>query len=77
MAPNITIYSTENCSYCLKAKAFFKKIGRDFKEVSMADNPKEVLEAMNSLGVVGGFPIIRIGNNVVQGFNPIRIAELL
>jgi len=76
MTSEITIYSTQSCKYCVKAKDLFKKIGREFTEVKFEDSPVEFQKIADRVGAMS-VPIITIGNAVIIGYNPNKILEAL
>lgn len=43
---NITIYSTTWCGWCVRAKELLKRIGLEFEEIDLTDEPdfREILE---------------------------------
>lgn len=72
----VTIYSTPTCHFCHMAKEFFTEKGvafSDYNVASDADKRAEMVDMTGQLGV----PVIRIGDDVVIGFNRPKIAELL
>ena len=76
MPPKITLYSTENCVYCVKAKELFNKIGRAFEEVRFEDNPVAFQAIADRVGAMS-VPIITIGESVIVGYSPNKILEAL
>ncbi len=73
---NVTIYSTPNCKYCVKAKEFFDKNKVSYKSVDVASDPMakaHMIERSGQLGV----PVIIVGQDVVVGFNQKKLEELL
>lgn len=72
----VKIYSSPNCKYCLKAKDFLNKIGREFEEIDATQDPITLQALVDKTGFMG-FPIIEIGGTYIQGFNPAKIVELL
>lgn len=72
----VEIYSTPTCHFCHLAKDWFtaKNINYvDFDVSKDAEKRKEMVEMTGQLGV----PVIKIGNDIVIGFNEEHIAELL
>lgn len=76
MAGKVQIYSTSSCKYCVKAKDFFNKIGREFEEIRFEDNPLEFQKIADEVGAMS-VPIIRIGEKTIVGWNPSKIMEAL
>jgi glutaredoxin 3 len=72
----VSIYSTPACQYCYLAKDFLKKNNIEFEEFDvMIDEVKraEMVEKSGQMGV----PVIRIGEEVIVGFNEAKLKELL
>ena len=76
MIGKVVIYSTSSCKYCVKAKDFFNKIGREFEEVKFEDSPLEFQKIADEVGAMT-VPIIRIGSQVIVGWNPNKVMEAL
>lgn len=73
---NVTIYSTPTCHFCHAAKAFFDEHNvayQDYNVMEDVDKRKEMIDMTGQMGV----PVIRIGNDVVVGFDEGKIKELL
>lgn len=73
---NVVIYSTPTCTYCNHAKEFFAINNVTYTEYNVAADlakRKEMVEATGQLGV----PVIRIGDEVIVGFQKERIAAAL
>ncbi len=76
MTKDVTIYSTPVCHYCQAAKEYFKEHNVAFTEHNVAsdtDKRQEMIEMTGQMGV----PVIRIGDDVVIGFDEQKVAELL
>ena len=76
MDKKVEIYSTESCHFCHMAKDWLtsKNIGYiDYNVGVDADKRKEMVEMTGQLGV----PVIKIGNDVMIGFNQDKMASLL
>jgi glutaredoxin 3 len=72
----IEIYSTPSCHFCHMAKEWLtaKNIPyRDYNVAANMEKRKEMVEISGQLGV----PVIKIENDVMIGFNPDRMAQLL
>ncbi|MDD3940203.1 MAG: glutaredoxin family protein [Candidatus Pacebacteria bacterium] len=72
----IEIYSTPTCHFCNMAKDWFKEKGLAYTEYDVAKDiqkRKEMVELTGQLGV----PVIKIGEEVLVGFNPNKISEAL
>ncbi len=76
MDKNVTIYSTPTCHFCHAAKDFMNEQGVEYKEVDVstdAEQRQEMIEMTGQMGV----PVIRIGDDVVVGFDEGKVKELL
>ncbi len=76
MEKTVTIYSTPVCHFCHSAKDFFKENNVNYTEhdVAMdAEKRQEMIELTGQMGV----PVIRIGDDVVIGFDEGKLRELL
>jgi glutaredoxin len=76
----ITIYSLSTCPWCKKAKNFFNEqgIAYEFTDYDLVDDEKQqrIDRDMHDMGA-GGFPVVKIGGDVVVGYQPDRYNELL
>jgi len=76
METQVTIYSTPNCHFCHAAKEFFGEHGVKYEDVDVAsdlERRKEMIDMTGQMGV----PVIRIGDDVVVGFDETKLRELL
>ncbi len=76
MDKTVTIYSTPVCHFCHAAKDFFAANNIAFTEHDVAadlEKREEMIEMTNQMGV----PVIRIGDDVVIGFDEDKLKELL
>lgn len=73
---DIIIYSTPTCHFCQLAKQFFAANGIEYTEYNVAadaDKRKEMVELTGQLGV----PVIRVGNDVMVGFQESHMRQVL
>jgi glutaredoxin 3 len=73
---NVTIYSTPTCHFCLAAKAFFKENNIEYTDHNVAEDNEKRKEMMTLTGQMG-VPVIKIGDNIVIGFDETKVGELL
>ena len=76
MDKTVTIYSTPVCHFCHAAKDFFTANNVKYTEHDVAadaEKRQEMIEITNQMGV----PVIRIGDDVVIGFDEGKLKELL
>lgn len=76
MNKQITIYSTPVCHFCITAKDYFKDKGVEYTEHDVAEDQEKRQEMIEMTGQMG-VPVIRIGDDVVVGFDEAKVEELL
>ncbi len=72
----IEVFSTPSCHFCNLTKEWLKEKGLDYQEYNVAEDiekRKEMVELTGQLGV----PVIKIESDVIIGFNPNKLSELL
>ena len=72
----VTIYSTPVCHFCHQAKEYFTNNNVPFTDFDVAADQEKRQEMIEMTGQMG-VPVIRIGDDVVIGFDEAKIAELL
>ncbi len=65
---SVTVYSTNSCPWCVKAKDFLKQNNVEFKEVNVAQDAKG-LEEMEEKSGQRGVPVIDANGTVIVGFD--------
>ncbi len=73
---NVKVYSTPNCPWCVRAKAYLQENGIPFTEVDVSRDVAAAREMVKISGQMG-VPVITINGNVIVGFDKERIDELL
>jgi len=76
MDTQVTIFSTPSCHFCHAAKEFFDEHGVKYEDIDVAVNLEARKEMVDMTGQMG-VPVIRIGDDVVVGFDEGKIRELL
>ena len=76
MDKNITIYSTPSCHFCHSAKEFFTNHKIEVTDINVAEDA-DGRQAMIELTGQMGVPVIKIGNEVLVGFDEAKLKELL
>ena len=66
------IFSTSTCSWCRRAKKYFRERGVSFKEINVEGDPKIARDLVRKTGQ-SGVPVIKIGNAWIVGFDKDRI----
>lgn len=76
----VYMYTLSTCPWCMKTKEFFAEhhIPFGFTDYDLADSATQarIVRKLDAAGA-SGFPFIRIGDQVVQGYQPARFAALL
>jgi glutaredoxin 3 len=70
----ITVYTTEPCSFCTRAKQLLTTRELPFDEVNLSKDP-EGRAALSQLTGMMSFPQVVIGGEVVGGFMELVAAE--
>lgn len=77
----ILMYTLSTCPHCRKAKKFFKdrNIPFEFIDYDLAEKEDQKRMSEEMLRVAGGTstPFVKIGDDVVVGYNPKKYSELL
>ncbi len=76
MDKTVTIYSTPVCHFCHLAKDFFAENNIAFTEHDVASDMDKRAEMVDLSGQMG-VPVIRIGDDLVVGFDEAKVKELL
>jgi len=71
--PNIEVYSTPNCPYCVRAKTLLQSKNLIFKEIDVSDDV-ESLQKMVQLSGLRTVPQIFINDQSIGGFD--ELAQL-
>lgn len=67
----ITMYTTDWCPYCVRAKAYLEKKGLEVEEINLAGDPNFREKIM---AITGGMtvPQILIGDTPIGGYDDLR-----
>jgi glutaredoxin 3 len=71
---NVTVYSTDPCSFCSHAKALLKARGIAFEEVNLGRDPAGRTELVARTGMMS-FPQIVIDGESIGGFRELLEAD--
>ena len=74
--PRVIMFSTPTCSYCRKAKQYFRKNGIQFKDVDVSRDQAAARDMVRKSGQQG-VPQISIGSKHIVGFDRPKIDRLL
>jgi len=72
----VYIYSTPTCHFCNMAKDYFQSKGIQYTDYNVAEDAEKRMEMMQLTGQMG-VPVIKIGDEIIIGFNQPAIDELL
>ena len=72
----VLLFSTSTCSWCRRAKRYFKDRGVPFKEINIERDPEAARDIVRKTGQAG-VPVIKIGSKWIVGFDRERIEKEL
>jgi glutaredoxin 3 len=72
----VVMFSTPTCSWCRRAKRYFKEHRVPFKEVNIERDPQAARDIVRKTGQTG-VPVIKIGSSWIVGFDKERIEREL
>jgi glutaredoxin-like YruB-family protein len=72
----VVLFSTSTCSWCRRAKRYFRESRVPFKEIKLERNPEAARDIVRKTGQTG-VPVIKIGNRWIVGFDKERIEKEL
>jgi glutaredoxin 3 len=79
----VTVYTTDPCSFCLRAKQLLDARGVEYDEINLAKDPAGRTELLERTGMMS-FPQVLVGDELIGGFQETmaadrsgRLAELL
>lgn len=71
---NVVIYTSDTCTFCVRAKEYFKENNISYEEKNVKDPTyRKELMAMGIMSV----PVIKIDGETVVGFDEEAIEDLL
>lgn len=69
----ITVYSTEPCSFCARVKGMLQARGVEFSEVNLSKDPQGRVELASRTGMMT-FPQVLIDGELLGGFAEVQAA---
>lgn len=72
----ITLYSTPSCTYCRKAKDYFRENHVPFTEYDVSRDQRRADEMVRKSGQMG-VPVIDVNGRIIVGFNQPEIEKAL
>ena len=70
---NVTVYTTEPCSFCAHVKGLLKSRGVEYAEVNLSKDPEGRVELAQKTGMMT-FPQVTIDGELVGGFTEVQAA---
>lgn len=74
MSKKITLYTTDKCSSCLRAKAFLTQRELSFEEINLSRDPDGRAALVQRTGMMT-FPQIQVGETTLGGFEALAAAD--
>jgi glutaredoxin 3 len=65
--PEITVYTTEPCSFCVRVKQLLATRGLEYAEINLSKDPEGRAQLVERTGMLS-FPQVVIGDEVIGGF---------
>ncbi|MBT3314180.1 MAG: NrdH-redoxin [Anaerolineae bacterium] len=75
-SPRVIMFSTPTCTYCKKAKKYFREKQIPFREVDVSRDQAAARDMVKRSGQQG-VPQIQIGSKMIIGFDRPKIDRLL
>ena len=72
----VLLFSTSTCSWCRRAKRYFREQGVAFKEINIERDPDAARDIVRKTGQ-RGVPVIKIGSRWIVGFDKVQIDKEL
>jgi glutaredoxin 3 len=72
---NITLYSTDPCSFCARAKELLTRRGYAYEEINLSKDPAGRAKLVDQTGMFS-FPQIVISGEVLGGFRELVQADM-
>jgi glutaredoxin 3 len=66
--PQITVYTTEPCSFCARVKGLLKARGLEFSEINLSKDLAGRVELVGRTGMMT-FPQVLIGEELLGGYS--------
>lgn len=74
--PQVTVFTSDNCGWCIRAKDYLKSINVQFKEINVSRNDAEARRMIKRSGQMQT-PQLDINGKMVVGFDKMAIDRLL
>jgi glutaredoxin 3 len=70
---DVTVYTTEPCSFCARVKGLLKSRGVEYAEVNLSKDPDGRVELARRTGMMT-FPQVIVDGRLLGGFNEVQAA---
>jgi glutaredoxin 3 len=70
----VTVYTTEPCSFCARVKGLLKSRGVEFAEVNLSKDPDGRVELAQRTGMMT-FPQVIVDGQLLGGFTEVQAAD--
>ena len=70
---DVTVYTTEPCSFCARVKGLLKSRGVQFEEVNLSKDPDGRVELAQRTGMMT-FPQVIVDGQLLGGFTEVQAA---
>ena len=71
---NVTVYTTENCPFCTRAKQLLDTRGVEYEEINLERDPRGRQELVEKTGMMT-FPQVLVGDELIGGFTETLAAD--
>jgi glutaredoxin 3 len=69
----VTVYTTDPCSFCVRVKGLLKARGVEFAEINLSKDPAGRVELAQRTGMMT-FPQVIVDGHLLGGFNEVQAA---
>jgi glutaredoxin 3 len=70
---DVTVYTTEPCSFCTRVKGLLRSRGVEFAEINLAKDPSGRAELARKTGMLS-FPQVIVDGELLGGFTEVQAA---
>jgi glutaredoxin 3 len=70
---DVTVYTTEPCAFCARAKGLLKARGVEFEEINLSKDPTGREELARKTGMMS-FPQVIVDGQLIGGFTEVQAA---
>ena len=74
--PQVKVYSTPTCPWCIRTKEFLKKNNIVFTDVDVSSDEKAAEEMVDKSGQMG-VPVLDIDGKIIVGFDEEKIRQAI